>query len=56
MHPEAREELRVRFKLAVLEYATHVGVTKSCQAFRSSYGIRNFFPMSELDVGQKLGV
>ena len=33
MHPEAREELRVRFKLAVLEFAHHIGVTKACQEF-----------------------
>jgi transposase InsO family protein len=34
MHPEAREELRARFKLAVLEYANHVGATKACQEFK----------------------
>jgi transposase InsO family protein len=33
MHKEAREELRVRFKLAVLEYANHFGVTKACREF-----------------------
>ena len=33
MHPEAREELRVRFKLTVLEYAKLVGVTKTCREF-----------------------
>ena len=33
MHKEAREELRVRFKLAVLEYAIHLGATKSCREF-----------------------
>lgn len=33
MHPEAREELRVRFKLTVLEYATHLGVTPACREF-----------------------
>lgn len=33
MHQEAREELRVRFKLTVLEYAHHVGVTKACREF-----------------------
>ncbi|MFC1922836.1 helix-turn-helix domain-containing protein [Chloroflexota bacterium] len=33
MHKEAREELRVRFKLAVLEYAHHIGVTKACREF-----------------------
>jgi transposase InsO family protein len=40
MNQEAREELRVRFKLAVLEYANHVGVTKACREFnipRSTY-------------------
>ena len=33
MHQEAREELRVRFKLTVLEYATHLGVTTACREF-----------------------
>ncbi len=33
MHQEAREELRVRFKLAVLEFAHHIGVTKTCREF-----------------------
>jgi len=33
MHKEAREELRVRFKYVVLEYANHVGVTKACREF-----------------------
>ena len=33
MHQEAREELRVRFKLAVLEYAKHFGVTETCREF-----------------------
>jgi transposase InsO family protein len=33
MHQEAREDLRVRFKLAVLEYANHVSVTKACWEF-----------------------
>jgi transposase-like protein len=33
MHSEAREELRVRFKLTVLEYSNHFGVTKTCQEF-----------------------
>lgn len=33
MHPEAREELRVRFKLAVLEYANDIGVTRACKEF-----------------------
>ena len=40
MHPEAEEELRVRLKLIVLEFAEHLGVTKACQEFevpRSSY-------------------
>lgn len=40
MHPEAREELRVRLKLAVLELAQYVSVTKACQEFevpRSSF-------------------
>ena len=31
MHKEAKEELRVRFKLTVLEYANHLGVTKACR-------------------------
>jgi transposase InsO family protein len=33
MHPEAREELRVRFKKVVLDIAAHVGVTKTCHEF-----------------------
>ena len=33
MHKEAKEELRVRFKYVVLEYANHVGVTKACREF-----------------------
>jgi len=40
MHKEAEEELRVRLKLIVLEFAEHLGVTKACQEFevpRSSY-------------------
>ena len=40
MHKEAREELKVRFKLAVLEIAAHYGVRKACRNFgvpRSSF-------------------
>jgi transposase InsO family protein len=40
MHKEAREELRVRLKLVVLEFAGHLGVTKACREFnvpRSSF-------------------
>lgn len=40
MHKEAREELRVRLKLVVLELANHLGVTKACGEFnipRSSF-------------------
>ena len=33
MHKEAQEELRVRLKLVVLEFADHLGVTKACQEF-----------------------
>jgi transposase len=33
MHKEAREELRIRLKLVVLEYAKHVGVVKACREF-----------------------
>ena len=33
MHPEAREELRVRFKVTVLEYAKIIGVNKTCREF-----------------------
>jgi len=33
MHPEARKELRARFKFVVLDYAKHVGVTKACREF-----------------------
>jgi transposase InsO family protein len=40
MHPEAQEELRLRFKLVVLEHANHFGVTNACKEFnvpRSSF-------------------
>ena len=40
MHPEAREELSVRLKLTVLEYAQYFGATKACREFnvpRSSF-------------------
>ena len=33
MHQEAKEELRVRLKLVVLELAHHFGVTKACREF-----------------------
>jgi transposase InsO family protein len=33
MHPEAREELNIRFKLTVLEYAKYVDVTEACREF-----------------------
>lgn len=33
MHPEAREGMRIRFKLTVLEYAKYLGVTKACREF-----------------------
>ena len=33
MHKEAREELRKRLKLTVLEYAKHVSVTEACKEF-----------------------
>ncbi len=33
MHKEAEEELRVRLKLVVLEFANHFGVTKACREF-----------------------
>ena len=33
MHKEAQEELRVRLKLAVIEFADQLGVTKACQEF-----------------------
>jgi transposase len=33
MHKEAKEELRVRLKLVVLEFADQLGVTKACQEF-----------------------
>ena len=36
MHKEAEEELRVRLKLVVLEFATCSGVTKACQEFKVS--------------------
>lgn len=40
MHPEAREELRLRLKLVVLEYASYFGATEACREFnipRSSF-------------------
>ena len=33
MHKEAREELRFRFKLLILELAAHFGPTKTCRDF-----------------------
>ena len=33
MHPEAREELNIRFKLTVLEYAKYINVTDACREF-----------------------
>jgi len=40
MHKDAKEELRVRLKLTVLEFAKHFSVTKTCKEFnvpRSSF-------------------
>jgi len=40
MHPEAREELWIRLKLTVLEYAEYFGATEACREFnapRSSF-------------------
>ena len=40
MHPEAREELSIRVKLTVLEYAKYFGATEACREFnvpRSSF-------------------
>lgn len=40
MHKEAREEMRVIFRLAVLEYAKDCSVTQTCRDFqvpRSSF-------------------
>lgn len=33
MHKKAREELRLRFKLLVLEWITHFGPTETCRDF-----------------------
>lgn len=33
MHPEAKKELRARFKFIVLDHAKHAGVTKACREF-----------------------
>ena len=33
MHPEAREELNLRLKLTVLEYAKYISVTEACREF-----------------------
>ena len=33
MHPEAREELKVRLALVALELAEHIGVEKACKEF-----------------------
>lgn len=33
MHQEAKNELRIRLALAVLEYARHFGVTETCREF-----------------------
>ena len=43
MLKEAREELRVRFKLTVLELASHIGVTKACREFNISRSIFYFW-------------
>jgi len=40
MHKEAKEELRLRFKLMILDYASHFGPTETCREFevpRSSF-------------------
>ena len=40
MHQEAKDELRTRLKLTVLEYASHFGVQETCREFnipRSSF-------------------
>jgi len=34
MHKEARDELDVRFKLSVLDFSEHFGVTKTCRDFK----------------------
>lgn len=34
MHPEAKEQLKVWFKLRVLEYAKHLGATAACREFK----------------------
>lgn len=36
MQKEAREELRIRFKLVIREHANHFGVTKACREFNVS--------------------
>lgn len=33
MHPEAKKELRLRFKLIVLDYANHFGPSETCREF-----------------------
>jgi len=33
MHPEARKELRARFRFVVLDYASYSGVTEACREF-----------------------
>lgn len=43
MHKEAREELRVRFKLTVLELANYIGVTKACKELDVSRSIFYFW-------------
>ncbi len=40
MHPEAKEQIKVWFKLRVLDYASHFGATEACKDFKvakSSY-------------------
>ncbi|MCB0017788.1 MAG: helix-turn-helix domain containing protein, partial [Anaerolineales bacterium] len=34
MHKEAREELRVRFKVLALDLAAHLGATRTCREFK----------------------
>jgi len=43
MHKEAREELRVRFKLTILELANYIGVTKTCKELDVSRSIFYFW-------------
>lgn len=44
MHPEARKVLRDRFKIVVLDYAKHIGVTSDFYARWANDELHEFIP------------